>query len=442
MWRHGPAAISDADRARLDALGFVPTDRVPRVPDILVLDAELRLVCRIWSFSEADTVLSALHAALGEPCVRTALGSDPAGAALRRLWAAPAALAEVEGWSATHGESHPHLAPVAALLYGEALSRDGQTERAAAAFADILARWPQSAIAHRARFNLINFDSWPIPSLKEIRGPGPARRPRLDPAMRSAAEAVLGEPDVRICPQGMPFRLIPAGRFTMGTDHPRFPREGPAREVVLSAPYLIGVWPVTRRDWMRYQPDRWPDTTPESPEAWLPALSVSWSECQGFIEHLNRQGGWRYRLPTEAQWARAAQGGVDTRFPWGDEPDPTRCNLLRADPVPVACYPPNGLGLYDVIGNGLEWVADAYAEDALSRLSDGAVDPFIDADDPGVLQRGLRVQRSLFPAPRTLLLHLGDLHCRTYGLEDQSFGGRGLRLVAIPAQDHPPDQDQ
>ncbi len=228
---------------------------------------------------------------------------------------------------------------------------------------------------------------------------------------------------------------IPAGRFTMGTDNARFPREGPAREVVISAPYCIGVWPVTRAVWMTMEPGRWAGVEPDSPEAWCPALGVSFTECLQLIEHLNAASDWRYRLPTEAEWAHAAAGNVETRFPWGDDLDLERCNLHRPDPVPVACFAPNGFGLYDVIGNGLEWVADAYAEDALSRLSDGACDPFVDAGDPGVLQPGLRVQRSMFPAPRSLISYLGDRVCRTYGLEDQGFGGRGVRLVAIPPQD-------
>lgn len=435
MWRYGPAAVSPEDRARLDALGFVSTDRVPRVPDILVLDPDLSEVARLWSFAESDAVLSVLAEAAGESPVRTALGVDLAGRALAALWAEPGTLSDVTAWISTHGTTHPHLAPVATLLHGEALARHGDGDAAQAIFADILTRWPDTSITHRARFHRLNFDVWPIPPLPEIRGPSPLRSPCATEGLRSAAREIAAAPDVLRCPQGMVFRWVPAGRFTMGTDHPRFPREGPARSVVLSAPYCIGVWPVTRGDWMTMEPERWPGVVADSPEAWCPALGVSWTECQQLIAHLNAQGDWQYRLPTEAEWARAAAGGSETRFPWGDALDTARCNLHRSEPVPVACFPPNGFGLYDVIGNGLEWVADAYAADALSRLTDGACDPFIGPDDPGVLQPGLRVQRSMFPAPRSLVRHLGDRVCRTYGLADQGFGGRGVRLVAIPPQD-------
>ena len=102
----------------------------------------------------------------------------------------------------------------------------------------------------------------------------------------------------------------------------------------------------------------------------LPAERVLWKEANGYCERKGK------RLPTEAEWEKAARGDVDTIYPWGNEVEADKANFCDVNckayfkahqfddgyktTAPVGSYPPNGYGLYDMAGNVWEWVSDWY----------------------------------------------------------------------------------
>jgi formylglycine-generating enzyme required for sulfatase activity len=163
-----------------------------------------------------------------------------------------------------------------------------------------------------------------------------------------------------------PFAAIPAGHFQMGSDEGQ-DDERPPHRVWVDA-FELAVYPVTRMQYARFLSA----THHDAPPAWsaepvaadLPAVGVSWLDAQAYCAWRGADGE-ALRLPTEAEWERAARGGLDgARYPWGDQiPDwiPAGGRGPRAAPWPVTLGEPNGYGLYGIAANIHEWCADWHA---------------------------------------------------------------------------------
>ena len=95
-----------------------------------------------------------------------------------------------------------------------------------------------------------------------------------------------------------------------------------------------------------------------------PVVGVSWFDAVAYCDWLSRESGMRFRLPTEAEWERAARGGLDQcLYPWGDQPVFERADYQTRwtqAPERVGTAQPNAYGLYDMCENVHEWCADWY----------------------------------------------------------------------------------
>lgn len=172
--------------------------------------------------------------------------------------------------------------------------------------------------------------------------------------------------------------LIPGGSYLRGSEDEE---DASPRHLCIVDAFQIGRYPVTNEEYRQFilatghaaprsstaQYAIWNgrDFPPEL--ARHPVVHISWSDAAAFCDWLTQVTGKPHRLPTEAEWERAARGGLEGKiYPWGDdEPSAEHAvfDLLWTGPdsiPPVGTKPPNGFGLYDMAGLVWEWCQDFY----------------------------------------------------------------------------------
>ena len=162
--------------------------------------------------------------------------------------------------------------------------------------------------------------------------------------------------------------LIPAGEFTMGRTkltpddstqmRPRVLLDDrPAHKVWLDA-YYLDAHEVTNAQYAKFvsatgrrPPYHW---SGGQGEADLPVFNVSWDDANAYCAWAGK------RLPTEAEWERAARAGKEgLSYPWGDKMEAGKARYnVEAGPVAVGQFPANDYGLFDMVGNVSEWCSD------------------------------------------------------------------------------------
>lgn len=179
---------------------------------------------------------------------------------------------------------------------------------------------------------------------------------------------------------GKEMMLIAAGDFLMGANngHPNYQPE----HQVYVAEFYLDRWPVTNAEYKDFV-DQTGRPVPNYEVSWCDTAGYNWDPLtrmypKGKADHPVVLVTWEdalayavwagKRLPTEAEWERAARGRASQRYPWGNEPLPGRCNSKESGlgaTSPVGLFSPEGdspEGLIDMVGNVWEWTNSLFRD--------------------------------------------------------------------------------
>ena len=193
---------------------------------------------------------------------------------------------------------------------------------------------------------------------------------------------------------GLVFVWVPGGCFLMGSpqsEQNRSEDEGPVHEVCIDG-FWMSKTVVTNAQFRQFYKEH--DSTNYAGHSLngesQPAVFVSWHDANNFTQWLTGQNGGQYnfRLPTEGEWEYACRAGSDSSRYWGEDSSraciyenvadytaekqlgiksPHECDDGYAATAPVGTFQPNAFGLYDMLGNVLEWCSDVYGVDSYVR---------------------------------------------------------------------------
>ena len=175
---------------------------------------------------------------------------------------------------------------------------------------------------------------------------------------------------------------IPAGPFEMGSDEERTsPQNRPMHKVTLPA-YRIDKYLTSNIQYARFVaeknyrvPSNWPNGRIPAGTELQPVTLVSWYDASNYCTWANK------RLPTEAEWEKAARGTDGRRWPWGNDMDPKRLNTYYSvgAATEVTAYPTGAspYGVFDMAGNVFEWIGEDFlpyeGSDAPKEIFQGKV---------------------------------------------------------------------
>jgi formylglycine-generating enzyme required for sulfatase activity len=227
---------------------------------------------------------------------------------------------------------------------------------------------------------------------------------------------------------------VTASAFVMGSEPAADPEassaESPQHRVRVSK-FYVAQYPVTNAQYAAFaRAANRPSAVPAAVgHETHPVTNVSWDDAITFCQWLSDATGRGFRLPTEAEWEKAARGPDARRYPWGDEWDPARlnCESRYGGLTAAGRFSPAGdspFGAADLLGNVWEWCGDWFDAGLYARRANRPVsDPLGPSTGRGYVVRG-----GAFDSPPK---HTRCTH-RNWYYPDTTRPNLGFRIIALP----------
>jgi formylglycine-generating enzyme required for sulfatase activity len=289
-----------------------------------------------------------------------------------------------------------------------------------AAFKDHLARFPSCAFSGLAKARLQDVENKVAVAAPPVQNPSnlvasPPASGRCDEGavtvslaaracpLSVAEERSLAPKDVfRECEKCPEMVVVPAGKFMMGSPEDEkkrykytFEYEGPQHAVTIARPLAVGKYHVTVDQFAAFIAETHYNAGSNcalKAVSWMkpgftqtgsdPVVCVSWEDAKAYIDWLAKKTGKGYRLLSEAEWEYAARAGTTTRYFFGNDENEICRYGNGSDPLkncdgykntsPAGHFPPNGFGLYDMLGNAEQWLEDCWHKNYVGAPSDGS----------------------------------------------------------------------
>ena len=249
-------------------------------------------------------------------------------------------------------------------------------------------------------------------------------------------DALLGKPVKPQQPYEPEMVDVASGSFVMGTavtDETIHVVD--AQHSLFLPEFKIAVFPITNTEYAQFlksakhpQPTGWLGAKPPRNKEDHPVVNVSWFDAVAYCTWLSAQTGRPYRLPTEAEWEKAARGEDGRIYPWGETWQEDLCNHQQQETTPRDTFLDgvSPYGCQDMLGNVREWTSTIWGDDSQQTAYPYPYQVDDGREDGGEDQSAYRIIRSSSFRDKQNRHHCAH---RTWYAPDNANKRRGFRVV-------------